>query len=126
MNSYETFVLEYADQLEQVIRSAGRDPVDVTIVFNLFAFDMMGEFAFSKSFGMLKTLQFEKGVKLLRKGVALLGPLSSVPWLARLAFSFPIIPWVRDWNSMMKWAHDCMQERMNVRSYFKHLKELFD
>jgi len=52
---------------------------------------------------------------LLQKGVALLGPLSSVPWLARLAFNFPVIPWVRDWNSMMKWAHDCMQERMGTQ-----------
>lgn len=47
--------------------------------------------------------------------MGLLGPFSSVPWLAQVAFY--ITPWmyiVRDWLSMMQWCKKRMSERIEV------------
>lgn len=49
-------VIQYASQLEERIAklsSAGRD-LNVSQWFYLFSFDVMGEFAFGKSFNMLR------------------------------------------------------------------------
>ena len=79
----------------------------------------MGDFAFAKSFNMLESKEWHYSVLMLRKVLNLLGPFSSVPWLIQLAFSFPMIPVVQDWNKMISWCADRMKERIHVsRSNF--------
>ena len=45
----------------------------------------MGQVAFSKDFGMLRDAQWHSAIKVLRDGMAVLGPLSPVPWLMIMA-----------------------------------------
>ncbi|KAK6957361.1 hypothetical protein Daesc_000145 [Daldinia eschscholtzii] len=112
---YEERVVEYAETLAAQIEKLSLEdsPVNVSDWFYWFTFDVMGEFAFARSFGMLKDKRWHFAVRLLRRAMSLLGPFSPVPWIAQIAFY--IIPWmyiVRDWLSMMQWCKDRMGERI--------------
>ena len=41
----------------------------------------MGQVAFSKDFKMLEDAKWHAGIKVIRDGLAVLGPLTPVPWL---------------------------------------------
>ncbi|KAK3374770.1 cytochrome P450 [Podospora didyma] len=115
---YQERVVEYAETLATRIEELDREdkPVNVSDWFYWFTFDVMGEFAFARSFGMLRDEKWHSAVKLLRKAMSLLGPFSPVPWLAQIAFY--ITPWmyiVKDWLSMMQWCKQRMGERINMK-----------
>ena len=117
---YEERVMEYAETLEARVAELSRrgEPVDVSKWFYWFTFDVMGEFAFAKSFGMLRDEKWHFAVVMLRKAMGLLGPLSPVPWLAQIGFY--IAPWmwvVRDWLAMLVWCRDRMGERIKVCTF---------
>ena len=76
----------------------------------------MGQFAFSKSFGMLKDQQWHYCVQMLRAGLALVGPFTPVPWLVRIAFDIPVLRVVRDFQAMAAWCARRMDERIKVCS----------
>ncbi len=114
---YEDRVTEYAEKLENRIAdlAAKNQPVNVSSWFYWFTFDVMGEFAFARSFGMLQNEEWHFAVIMLRKAMRLLGPLSPVPWLAQIGFN--IVPWlwvVRDWLAMLDWCRERMSERIKV------------
>lgn len=114
---YEARVAEYAETLVACISDLANEdkPVNVSDWFYWFTFDVMGEFAFARSFQMLSDEKWHPAVRLLRKAMSLLGPFSPVPWLAQIAFY--ITPWmfvVRDWLSMMEWCKQRMGERIQV------------
>ena len=74
----------------------------------------MGDFAFAKSFGMLSDHRWHDSVTLLRNGMALLGPFSATPWLAKVAFSIPNLWFVKDWMKMVSFAQQRMKDRIEV------------
>lgn len=74
----------------------------------------MGQFAFSKSFGMLEHQRWHEAVQMLRAGLALVGPFTPVPWLVRIAFDIPILRVVKDFRAMVIWCTQRMDERMEV------------
>ena len=112
-------MIEYAEQLEGRVAglsSAGLD-INVSLWFYLFSFDVMGEFAFGKSFNMLRDEKWHEAVAMLRRAMRLLGPLSPVPWLAQIGFT--ILPWfwvIGDWHAMLDWCRERMSERIKVRT----------
>lgn len=115
--NYEDRVVEYAELLESRIAdlAAANQPVNVSLWFYWFTFDVMGEFAFAKPFGMLQHEEWHVAVVMLRKAMRLLGPLSPVPWLAQIGFN--LVPWlwvVRDWLAMLVWCRERMSERIKV------------
>ena len=117
MSYYEERMMRHGGILERAISDlARRDrPVNVSTWFYWFTFDVMGEFAFARSFGMLEDEQWHIVVVMLRKAMRLLGPLSPVPWLAQAGFK--ILPWfyvVRDWFAMVAWCQQRMNERIEV------------
>lgn len=82
--------------------------------FHAFSFDLMGEFAFGKSFDILETGQVHHAVRLLRRMMSLLGPMTPVPWLGQLALAFPVVQIARDWNSMVNWCGAQMEKKIEV------------
>ena len=119
LEDYEATVAEYGRRLESRIAdmSANNQPVNVSLWFYWFTFDVMGIFAFARSFDMLHKEEWHVSVVMLRKAMRLLGPLSPVPWLAQIGFN--LFPWlwvVRDWLAMLAWCRDRMSERLKVRS----------
>ena len=114
---YEQRMIEYGHLLERGIRELAQrnQPVNVCAWFYWFTFDVMGEFAFAKSFGMLQSERWHVAVVMLRKAMQLLGPLSPVPWLAQLGFN--LLPWfgvIADWFAMLAWCRQRMEERIQV------------
>ncbi|KAL8793202.1 MAG: hypothetical protein Q9195_004232 [Heterodermia aff. obscurata] len=79
LGSYEKQVKIYATQLEDVIGQHAGQAIEINPFFYWFSFDVMGQFAFSKSFGMLKSQTWHESVQLLRAGLALVWPFSPVP-----------------------------------------------
>ena len=114
LEGYDLRVQKHGRLLERHIADSAGKPVDVSTWFYFLSFDVMGDFAFAKSFNMLENKEWHYSVLMPRRALNLLGPLSSVPWLVQLAFSFPIIPIVRDWNRMIDWCANRMQDRIQV------------
>ena len=114
MIDYEERIQIYGEKLEQCIARTAGESVDVSTWFYFFTFDVMGDFAFAKSFRMLENERWHYAVSMLRRALNLLGPLSSVPWLFQLALSMPFIPVVQDWNRMIAFCSDRIAERIEV------------
>ncbi|KAL8869639.1 MAG: hypothetical protein Q9174_004121 [Haloplaca sp. 1 TL-2023] len=114
LKSYEGHVKNYANQIDQAISLHTREAIAINKFFYWFSFDVMGHFAFSKSFGMLKDESWHHAVEMLRKGLALVGPFTPVPWLIRLEFDIPILRVVRDFQSMTAWCAKRMKERIEI------------
>ncbi|KAI1740506.1 cytochrome P450, partial [Xylaria scruposa] len=118
LEAYQIRIVEYAELLASRIEilAKGKRPVNVSDWFYWFTFDVMGEFAFARSFSMLQNERWHFAVTLLRNAMGLLGPFSPVPWMAQIAFY--VTPWmhiVRDWLQMMKWCKDRMADRIQAR-----------
>lgn len=112
---YDERIVEYGEILAARLAELRGRPAVVTDWFYWFSFDVMGDFAFAKSFGMLRDEQWHSVVRMLRKAMSLLGPFSPVPWLAQIAFHF--IPWmylIRDWFAMLRWCKQRMDDRVRV------------
>lgn len=114
---YEERIRSYASHLEEHIArsSAIGQSVDVTSCFYWFSFDVVGDFAFARSFDMLRKEKWHHVVVMLRRAMSLLGPLSPVPWLAQIGFSLFLNCWiVKDWYSMLNWCKIRMADRIEV------------
>ncbi|KAL8868364.1 MAG: hypothetical protein Q9174_005041, partial [Haloplaca sp. 1 TL-2023] len=74
-------IKDYANQLDQALSLHTEETIEINKFFYWFSFDVMGHFAFSRSFGMLKDQSWHHAVEMLRKGLALVGPFTPVPWL---------------------------------------------
>lgn len=117
MEEYQDRIAQYAQRLASIIATAASngEAVNATECFYWFSFDVMGEFAFARSFRMLEDEEWHHAVILLRRAMRLLGPLSPVPWLAQIGFNLIPNYWVvKDWYDMMRWCKKRMMERLEV------------
>ncbi|KAK5630392.1 hypothetical protein RRF57_006107 [Xylaria bambusicola] len=120
---YESLMLRYTELLASQIQnllseeSMGTNSreviINVTDWFAWYAFDVMGEFAFSKSFNMLRDGKWHSKIRLLVDGMNAGGTFGKVPWLVQLGKIIrPRVSLVKDWDSMLQWCRDCMDERL--------------
>jgi len=93
-------VKAYANQFERLVEESKGQPIVVNRYFQWFGFDIMGRVAFSKDFNMLKGAQWHSAIKILRDGMAMLGPLTPVPWLMCLGSDIPMGS-ARDFKNMV-------------------------
>lgn len=101
---------------QHIERTAGTgELVDISSWVYWYSFDVMGEFAFARSFDMLRDEKWHHAIVMLRRAMSILGPLSPVPWLAQIGFSLIPDYWVvKDWYSMMNWCKIRMAERIEL------------
>lgn len=125
---YEERIVEYAELLAAQIQnladegtstteksSKGGAVINVTEWMSWFAFDLMGEFAFARSFRMLQDRKWHSKIRLLVDAMSMLGAVSPVPWLAQFALSLrPRVHLSKNWAAMMNWCKECMDERLQV------------
>ena len=104
----------YAHQLEKIIVEHGPKPITANECFCWFSFDVMGQFAFSKSFNNLRDKKLHEALTMIRTGMSLTGPFSPVPWLIRIGFENPILAITRDLHRLLKWCSEQMDERIEV------------
>ncbi|KAF2759886.1 cytochrome P450 monooxygenase-like protein [Pseudovirgaria hyperparasitica] len=112
LESYHGRIVFYGDQLLQYLQSKQNQPIDVRECFYWFAFDIMGDLALGRSFNMLRNGQWHNVLATMRKGMSMLGPLTPVPWLARVGMAIPGA--MKDWNNMCKWCEERMRERLQM------------
>lgn len=80
-----------------------------------FAFDSMGEFAFNRSFDMMKTGTWHRIIKQQRSALSILGPMNPAVWAIRLAFAVgSFIPPVSHWKAMINFCEGCIEHRQKV------------
>lgn len=64
----------YVGQLERLIGREQGQPVIANQYFQWYGFGVMGQVAFSKDFSMLRNTQWRPAIRVIRDGLALLGP----------------------------------------------------
>lgn len=89
LEGYDSRVKGYANDLVGQIKSFGGKPLNASLWFNYYSFDVMGELAFGKSFDMLKTGEKHHAIKLLHEGTRPVGIFSPMPWLMILMTRIP-------------------------------------
>jgi len=73
LRGYERRIETHGDELVRQIGAFSSGGVDVSKWFNLYSFDVMGDLAFGKSFGMLQSGEEHYAVKLLQEGMEPMG-----------------------------------------------------
>jgi hypothetical protein len=108
-------VLEKVRTLTSLVALEQSRPVLVNDLMYFFAFDSMGDFAFSEDFGMMENKRWHSSIAMLRSALTLLGPFSPAIWIPRLGFAFIPSVWkVRHWFHMLAFCDQCMARRMKV------------
>ncbi|KAH9208989.1 cytochrome P450 [Leptodontidium sp. 2 PMI_412] len=89
IDSYESRVVGFANVLVKQLKSFGGKPLNSSLWFNYYSFDVMGELAFGQSFDMLKTGEKHNAISLLHEGQRPLGIFSPMPWLMMIMMRIP-------------------------------------
>lgn len=89
LESYESRVKGYANDLVDKIESFNGKPLNASLWFNYYSFDVMGELAFGKSFDMLARGEKHYAIELLSEGTRPVGIFSPMPWLMILMTRIP-------------------------------------
>ncbi|KAH9987073.1 cytochrome P450 [Xylariaceae sp. FL0662B] len=113
---HEAKALKWIGELDRQLEKKAKDGtvVDVTDFFLWFTFDIMGDFTFSKSFGMLESQQWHNIIVKTQNARTLLGPLAATPWLLHIGVKIlPRVLWVKDWYESVEWCQAQMMERLS-------------
>ncbi|CZR61640.1 related to pisatin demethylase cytochrome P450 [Phialocephala subalpina] len=102
LDSYESRVKDFANILVEQIKSFSGKPLNASLWFNYYSFDVMGELAFGRSFDMLKTGEKHYAIELLAEGTRPIGVYSLMPWLVILFTKIPGLS-----SAYQKWISFC-------------------
>ncbi|KAL7944152.1 cytochrome P450 [Trichoderma barbatum] len=112
---HEAKILKYVDKLDECIEKDAKlqNETNMRDLLLWFGFDIMGDFVFSKSFGMLENRQWHYIIIRLQRALSLLGPFSSVPWLIQVGFKLaPRVSVLKDWFDTVAWCQSQMRDRL--------------
>ena len=98
--------------MDDYIASHVGEPISANDIFYWFTFDIMGDLAYGKSFGMLSEHKWHYAIAWMNEFMGLLGPISPVPWLARFLFHVPGV--TPKWHRFMDWCQDRMKDRLTM------------
>ncbi len=88
LRAYEPRIRQYNERFQsQMLKLAGQ-PINVSHWFNYYSFDVMGDLAFNKDFGMLANGESHWAVSLLSEALAIQG-LKLPTWIFRLLLAIP-------------------------------------
>jgi len=83
-------VAGYTTQLLQHIEALQDEPLDISMWFNFYSFDVMGDLAFGKSFDMLSNGTKHPFMELTHSHMLVAGSLSRLAWIFPLLKRIPI------------------------------------
>ncbi|ORY67582.1 cytochrome P450 [Pseudomassariella vexata] len=113
---HEAKMLKHVGNLDACIEADARAsrPSNLRNILFWFSFDTMGDFVFSKSFGMLQDQSWHSVIVRLQKALSLLGPFSPTPWLIQVVLKLsPRIGVLRHWFFMVAWCEGQMRTRLD-------------
>ena len=119
LRCYEDRTVVYQEQLITHISALRGKPVNVSELFQLYSFDVMGDLAFSAPFKMLQNSEQHWAVKLLHKGMEPLG-LMLPTWCFRLLLAIPGA--TGDWFMFKDYCCQRLDERMHVRCHLRYAR----
>lgn len=91
MRNYEPRVAHYTDKLLTHIESRQGKPLDASLWFNFYSFDVMGDLSLGESFGMLDRGEVHYAMTTLHGYMFMLGVFSHVMWAFRVVGSLPFV-----------------------------------
>ncbi|KAJ5737963.1 cytochrome P450 [Penicillium malachiteum] len=113
LRDYETRMTRYRSLLIKNIDMAGNEPLDISKLFNIFTFDVMGDLAFGASFGMLETSKEHGAITLFHKAFAPVGFMLPV-WLFRFMTGVPGL--AKDWWGFITYCTEQVEKRIQMKS----------
>ncbi|KAL8743874.1 MAG: hypothetical protein Q9190_003812, partial [Brigantiaea leucoxantha] len=96
---------------DKALRGQGQNAVNMSKTFNLFSFDVMGDLAFSNSFGMLASSEEHWAIKLFKEGLQPLGYLFPV-WFFRMMVAIPRL--ADDWWKFIDFCAQKADDRIKA------------
>lgn len=105
-------MIEYTDQLLAQLKKLEDKPANVTDWFNFYSFDVMGDLAWGKSFGMLRDGVKHYFMNSLHASMINVGVLSHLMWFFPLFKALPILNY--EYNMFWKWVTAQVEERKEV------------
>ena len=90
------------------------NPLNASAWFNYYSFDVMGDFAFGKSFDMLKTGKMHFAIDWLEKSMFLLGRFSPIAWAIPVGAIAPIVG--RDFRRFISWCSEQVEKRRDTKT----------
>ncbi|KAI3320354.1 cytochrome P450 monooxygenase-like protein [Xylariaceae sp. AK1471] len=111
LRAYDSRVLKYADQfISQMHRRSGQS-VNVTNWLEWFAFDVMGDLAFGRSFGALERGQSHLYIDTMHETSPFpLGCLGSLPWAVQVMTA--LVPnRLNPFMNLVRYSTECIEER---------------
>ena len=112
LRGYEDRIRVYQDKLMARLASCAGQRVNVSKIFNLYSFDVMGDLAFGSSFGMIESDEDHWAIKLLNKGLEASGYWFPT-WFFRLATAIPGL--MNDWWKFIGYCSQMLDQRIKVR-----------
>ena len=88
--------------------------MNATAWFNYWSFDVMGDFAFGKSFNMLKTGKHHFAIDWLEKSMFLLGLCSPIPWAMPVGAIAPFVGTC--FRRFIRWCNEQVDERRDIKT----------
>ncbi|KAJ6032702.1 Cytochrome P450 [Penicillium herquei] len=113
LRDYETRMVRSRALLMQAIDKSGNQPFDISKLFSLFTFDVMGDLAFGASFGMLETSKEHGAITLLHKAFAPVGFMLPA-WLFRFMTEVPGL--AKDWWGFINYCGEQVEKRIQMKS----------
>lgn len=89
LRNYEGRVDGYVDQLIAQLDNLANQPVNESLWFDFYSFDVIGGLAFGKSFDLLKSGEKHFALKLLQDGMRPVGILTPIPWILLILVAIP-------------------------------------
>lgn len=102
----------YSKALEQQLAKLSGKPTNAAEWFHFYSFDVMGDIAFGKSFGMVEDGKPHFAFDLLREGMKPLGVLGPVPWAFCVLTSIPGLG--GGFKTFVSWCAEQVEKRKQV------------
>ncbi|KAI0399882.1 cytochrome P450 [Xylaria palmicola] len=111
LRSYDSRVLKYADQFVAQMRRREGQAINVTGWLEWYAFDVMGDLAFGRSFKALETGKSHIYIDTMHQTSALpLGCLGTTPWVIQTITN--LVPKrLNPFMTLVRYSDECIEER---------------
>ena len=113
LRGYEPRIQQYNESLVSQMKKLAGQPVNVTHWLNYYSFDVMGDLAFDKDFGMLASGESHWAVSLLNEAMALQG-LKLPTWIFRMLLAIPGL--AHKYWKFIAYCDEQLDNRMKRRS----------
>ena len=115
LRAYDPRLLKYTDQLMGQLRARAGSPVNASSWINYFAFDVMGDLAFGRSFKALEKGDSHFFIDLIHESAFFVGSLGQSPWVVHLISKLPIPPSMNSFLRMLKYSELMVTERKTYK-----------